>query len=394
MKAAYLETGDKAKCCGCSACEQICPKKCIVMRRDAEGFLYPVVDRELCINCGACRNACPLSVEPKRTSSFEKKMYGGYINDGAAREASSSGGAFTAIINALADHKPMIIGAAWDDILHVKHQNVIGANNVGVFRKAKYLQSDINHQYRAAKEYLDDGGYVVFSGTACQIAGLYSYLGADFDTLLTIEIICHSVPSPLFIEKERAYIEKKYRAKVSEIVFRDKRNGTWDRYRMCWKLDNGKEIKFLKDPFVVSWNTGWLSRPSCYGCRYASEQRVADITLGDLWGCSKYAPHLYGNNKGASLCCVNTEKGEQVFQKAKNSMTYDVLAYHVVARYNPRLLKPMEADNQRDDFMLKLINEPYEEIVKALPRVSYLKLILLNLIPRKWKDAISNKISH
>ena len=75
-----LQITDKSKCCGCNACVQRCPKQCIVMHEDEEGFLYPQVDVTLCIDCGLCETKynttqrCPKnrnrSINKKTNNSF------------------------------------------------------------------------------------------------------------------------------------------------------------------------------------------------------------------------------------------------------------------------------------------------------------------------------------
>ena len=84
---------DKKDCCGCNACVQRCPKECIIMKADNEGFLYPIVDTDVCIDCGICEKVCPIinQAEPQKPL----KVYAAYNKNEEIRIQSSSGGIFT-----------------------------------------------------------------------------------------------------------------------------------------------------------------------------------------------------------------------------------------------------------------------------------------------------------
>ena len=189
-----IEIKEKAFCCGCNACVQRCPKQCISMHEDEEGFLYPRVDKTICIECGLCEKVCPVinQNEPRKPL----KVYAAYNKDEKIRRESSSGGVFTAIAEQVIDEGGIVFGACFDENWEVKHDYTETKEGLKAFRGSKYVQSRIKDNYQKAEHYLKEGRKVLFSGTPCQIAGLKKYLCKEYENLLTVDFICHGVPSP------------------------------------------------------------------------------------------------------------------------------------------------------------------------------------------------------
>lgn len=225
----YLSTGIKSQCYGCEACAQACHAGAISIVADDEGFRYPVIDQAKCKNCGLCRKVCVAEHSPRTNEPME--AYGGYVLDNAVKVASTSGGFFSAIVDAWADDKTIIFGAETDG-LSVRHSWVEGKGNIGKFRKSKYLQSEIGNAYAEARQFLAEGRRVIFSGTPCQITALKLFLGdIPQEDLLTIEVVCEGVPSPLYIKKFADWLGKKLGGIVRSIDYRAKspRGGQkWD----------------------------------------------------------------------------------------------------------------------------------------------------------------------
>lgn len=218
----YFDTKNKTECFGCEACEQICLKQAITIIEDDEGFRYPIINDDLCIHCNLCRKACPHAHMPHKHAD-DKYVFGGYNNDPEVRFESTSGGAFSAIAEAFCDDNYVIFGAEAKGLL-VFHSYITDKKQLSKFRKSKYSQSIINGSYKKAKMFLQEGKKVLFSGTPCQIAGLYSYLNAQNFThtekLLTVEVVCEGVPSPLYIRKLDDYMERKYGARIENLDYR------------------------------------------------------------------------------------------------------------------------------------------------------------------------------
>jgi len=382
----YLDTGELKDCFGCEACKQICPKNAINMIEDGEGFRYPKIDREKCVNCNLCRKICPYENMPEKNSK-SRYVYGGYHKDWKVRDASTSGGAFTAIVNNYCDSNYVIFGAASKG-LKVYHTYVDDKDKMGIFRKSKYSQSYIGDSYKEVKDFLKQGRKVLFSGTPCQIAGLKKYLGnIDISNLLTIEVICEGVPSPYFIKKYEQYLQDRYNSKIEDIDYRYTdmhkfskiKYGKWDFQVMNISLKNGKRIKKDRwiNPFWKIWLSHLMSRPSCYNCQFTSIDRVADITLGDLWGIHLYCPELYGNNGGASLIICNNEKGYRAFEIAKKDLFGHELDFNISIKYQSPLRKSIDNNPQRDEFMKDLTNDniKYKDLCRRWYEKPKLKLL-------------------
>lgn len=237
-----IEIKEKVECCGCQACYNICPKNAIEMVADEKGFKYPKVNKDKCINCGLCEKVCPIL--NKKTIENEPKVYACYNKNDEIRMKSSSGGIFTLIAEEIIKRDGVVCGAAFDEQYGLSHQFVESIEDLEKLRTSKYFQSSIEDTYRKTKEYLLNGRYVLFTGTPCQIEGLLSYLGKQYDKLYTQDIICHGVPSPKVWRKYVDYrlsIDKKI---PQSINFRDKKQQGWRtiffiiqlwRHRICGK---------------------------------------------------------------------------------------------------------------------------------------------------------------
>ena len=291
-----------------------------------------------------------------------KYAFGGYHADPDVRFESTSGGAFSAVVDAFCDDDYFIFGAEARG-LHVFHSYIHDKGELSKFRKSKYSQSVIGQSFRQVKAFLKDGKKVLFSGTPCQIAGLYCYLGQmNQDKLLTVEVICEGVPSPLYVRKWDEHLRNKHGSGIGSIDYRYTgkaflQKGKWDFEQVRIVSDDNKRT-IVKDrwvnPFWSIWLNHLMSRPSCYKCRFTTAQRGADITLGDLWGVHLYCPELYGSNGGASLIICNTDKGKAVMNKAQHAMYGHELAFKDALRYQSPMRRCIAENPDRARFMADL----------------------------------------
>ena len=294
---------DKSKCCGCSACMNKCPKDAITMVEDEYGFKYPQVDMEKCINCGLCEKVCPYNNEYDKKQVFEKSIaYGGWNTDENIRAISTSGGVFTSIAKYIIEKNGVVCGAIYDKELNVVHDIVDNLDDLKKMNGSKYVQSDMKDNFRKIKEKLEKGVYVLFSGTPCQVSGLNSFLGKEYDNLYTCDIVCHGVPSPKVFEKYKKELEKENNSKLVNLNFRDKVSG-WQGYSLSTKFDNNKSfsINAQKTSYMKAFLSDIDLRESCPTCKFAKLPRYADFTLGDFWGVDESYPDLNPDNKGTSL---------------------------------------------------------------------------------------------
>jgi len=357
-----IEIKNKELCTGCYGCMSICPKHCISMESDNEGFWYPVVDKKECIDCGFCENVCP--VLHKIELNGIPVAYAAINKNETIRIESSSGGIFTLIAENILDSGGVVFGAAFDDDFNVIHTCVETKENLHNLRGSKYVQSKIGDSYNLAKAYLQEGRKVLFTGTPCQISGLKSLIGYDYDNLFCQDIICHGVPSPIVWEKYVKYQENKNKSKITDISFRNKKMG-WKKFSLLLNFKNGTEYSdtINHELYLSAFNNSLFLRPSCYSCSFKTLQRQADITLADFWGISNINKEL-DDDKGTSLLIIHTEKGKKVLNSIKDKLECSEVNIKDAINNNPAMIKSMIIHKNRKLFFKKLNRSEINALIK------------------------------
>lgn len=299
-------TVDYEKCTGCGACVQRCPKRCISWTEREFGFRYPQIDKDACVNCGQCEKVCP--IDKALEVSAEQKAYAAVHKDDEVLAKSTSGGAFTAIADAVFAQGGIVYGAAMLDGMQVKHIRTSGKDDFEGLRSSKYLQSDTGTTYQMVEQDLKQGKTVLYSGTPCQIDGLKNFLGKDYENLYTVDIVCHGVGSQAYFDKYMDYARERY-GKIKALRFRSKEYAGWSCCGVVVVVDSSDCLKKIPyrdfDNYYYSYFlSGDIYRKSCYSCKYANTNRVGDFTLGDYWGVEALNLPLQTKN-GCSLLLVN-----------------------------------------------------------------------------------------
>ena len=303
---------DKKKCSGCTACQQICPKHCINMFSDIEGFLYPKVDLKNCINCGLCEKACP-DINPLECR-LPINCYAVKNNNLDIRKASSSGGVFSLLAEKVLSKKGVVFGARFDSHWQVVMDYTENIEGLDKFRGSKYVKCDVGDSYSKVKDFLSSGKKVLYSGSSCQIAGLRKFLKHDYKNLLLVDYLCHGAPSPLLWKKYIEEISRNDVSSLTNISFRNKKRG-WKKFSIIIK--KGKEVLadsvFSENIYMRAFLSDMSLRPSCYQCSARNGHSGADITIGDHWAI-RDINSSFDDNKGVSLVLINTEKGLCAFE--------------------------------------------------------------------------------
>lgn len=300
-------------CFGCRSCEQVCPKSCIYIKPSDEGFLYPIVDETACVSCGLCLKACPVQQTEFHRNS-PRAVYAFKNKDTQDVMYSASGGAADIAAKVILNQRGVVYGAAYDESFVVRHIEVSNEQEKFKLQSSKYVQSDINDCYSRTKIALSSNRRVLFTGTPCQIAGLYAFLGGDSPNLFTIDLICHGVPSPKLFEKYMEFQRKDMGGDIIYYNFRSKEKRGWGTQYMIKTKTKAKTKSLFLDRYGKHFMEGDCYRESCYQCPYACIERVGDITVGDFWGILKSNPDFY-SEKGVSSVFVNTDKGKKLFEQ-------------------------------------------------------------------------------
>ena len=354
MSCNTVECIGREACTGCGLCLQVCPKGCISMNADKEGFLFPEINKNECVDCGLCKKKCPaVSENDKLFYQEEREYFCSTISDKDMLIKSSSGGMFGLIAEHFIENGGYVCGCVYNENMEAVH--IVSNERKDVLRMygSKYVQSRAYQSFGDVKALLSDGKDVLFVGTACQIAAIRSYLGKDYDCFLCVEILCHGVPSPGLFAEYVKYLERKLGGKVIDVRFRDKEKHGWgSEHRTCVVYEKKgvvRKYRPLLPAYFSSFFYGLNLRESCYNCRFARLDRVADLTIGDFWGSwDKYHKRF---EEGISVVGVNSEKGNRVIGLLKNKLDfYEKLTQKEAIRSNDNFEHPVKRPIERSGF--------------------------------------------
>jgi coenzyme F420-reducing hydrogenase beta subunit len=360
-------------CVGCGACTAKCNKQSITMQEGTMGFLYPTVDISTCVDCGLCVKVCPVVNKPICTEPLN--VYAAIAKDIKTLTSSNSGGFFTVAALHVLQHGGYVCGAVMDDNLEVVHIVTNKVEDLAKMQGSKYVQSKTGLIYIPIKERLKEGKTILFSGTGCQVAGLRTFLGKEYDNLITIEVVCHGVPSPGLYRRYIDWLSKKNGSKVESYKFRSKHKRPTGEHSEFFYSVNGKQLigRSLEDPYYGSFLQGVTLRESCYDCLFKGKSRVADFTIGDFWGIEKFHKG-FPIGHGTSMVMVNTEKGQMLFESFKDALLYEYSSYEAASSVN----HSMEMTASKGSQVIDLESQ---------------SLFDIDLVPKlSFKDKIKNRL--
>ena len=403
---------DKTKCCGCSACLQICPVNCISMKKDEEGFLYPDVEETKCVDCKLCEKVCP-HLNEKTTHSNILQIpyaYGGWHKDKEILKMSSSGGAFSLFANYILDNNGSVYGCALDEDLKAIHIRVDNKSDLKKLCGSKYVQSDINEKYKTVWKDLKAGQKVLFTGTPCEVAGLNSYIqmklkncndttyvDAIWSSLYTCDFICHGVPSPAVFQSYTEYLKKKYGEEIKAFKFRMK-DKKWNPSGLQLGTDieteEGKHIRnfpAFRDAFMNGFLSDLYLRPSCHKCSFKYIPKdYSDITIADFWGVDKVEPSL-NNENGTSLILLHNTHAKELFENVKDDFYHIQVEFEKAIRRNQSLLVSAKEHTYRKRFFQDYDRLPFGKIKRRyLKPTDWFFHKLLGLIFTKFENISKN----
>lgn len=361
---------EKDLCNGCLACFNVCRHNAIKLHIDLDGFTYPIIDETKCVDCGLCKRTCPITNEIcKERVTVAYAVINKLDN---VRAISSSGGVFFELARLIIDNGGVVFGAAFEKNLSVKHIYVDKIEKIPLLCGSKYVQSNIEYSYKKTRDFLEQGKLVLFSGTPCQIAGLNSFLKKKHDNLITQEVACHGVPSPVVWQKYLESIHNK--SQIRNVSFRSKTTG-WKQYSIVLEYKNGQTYsrKINDDSYMQAFLFNLSLRSSCYNCAYKGLDRPSDIMLGDFWGIDKIYPEM-DDDKGTSLIFVNTEKGRMFFEQIKHKFVVKEADVNKATIYNLAITDSVLKPKKRNVFFRSIRkSKKFEKNVKKFTKINIFK---------------------
>lgn len=368
-----IEICKKESCSGCFACLNICPKKAIKTVPDILGFMYPEINRNLCIDCGLCQKVCPV-IHPQVPKKPER-AFAAYSTDVADRMSSTSGGAASVFSQYVIRQGGVVYGCSGEDCMHVRHIRVAEASELAKLKGSKYVQSDIGSVLKSVKSDLQSGRFVLFIGTPCQIAGLNGFLCKEYDNLLTIDLVCHGVPSQQLLNDAMKYYAEETRLSKASILFRKKGKDVKDlRYGLYVSDQRSSSLfsaNFPFDHYITGFMSGLFFRENCYHCPYAAPQRISDITLGDFWGLGGLEVSRIKQDHGISLVLINTPKGTETFEKCSVNLTIEERQIREAILGNGQLQHPLARNKYSDRFRELYPYEGFKESCRLCLKEDY-----------------------
>ncbi|GFI36514.1 ferredoxin [Lachnospiraceae bacterium] len=351
----------KENCCGCQACADLCPAGAIHMCPDQEGFWYPQTDPELCTGCGRCERICP--VNDRSQGKEEERYFGVQAKDDTIRYASSSGGMFTLLAHAVLNRQGIVYGAGYSGNMEVEHRKICDKGRLETIRRTKYVQSSMKGVYREIQKDLQLGSWVMFCGTPCQAQALRQFLDGEDDRLLLVDLVCYGVGSPGIWKDYVTDLERRYKGKLKDFSFRDKRNRDHGQTR-SFVIGESEIVNTLyQDAYCRMYFRNYSIRPSCHHCSFCGIRRSSDFTIGDFWGVENVRPD-FDDGMGTSLVIAHTEKAKEFWKEIEKDARWFACQKEDVLQ--PRLREPTKAAGHRKLFM---------ELYRRLPFSLLMKLV-------------------
>lgn len=354
----------RKNCTGCAACVNICPEKCIKMKKDDEGFDYPEIDKTKCIDCRLCQKICKKCIDVFNDKNYPLEVFAAWSLDERVRCSSSSGGVFFEFARGVLEQGGCVVGAAFVEDLKVAHILVENQEELVRLQGSKYVQSEIGNIYQVVKQRLSQGQRVLFSGTPCQVAALYAFLGTNrHEGLLTADVVCHGVPSPGLFESYVRELKNRFGPDIENYCFRDSER--WDFLCSTINLSGTKIVlKGEQDIYMKAFLKGYLHRTSCYTCPYACIPRVGDITFADFWGIGEKNPFPYSTSKGVSLLLINSHFGQKALDRIQHRLFLERRPLEEATVNNQQLVCPDIKPKFRDSFYVDYQKLSWSELEK------------------------------
>lgn len=387
----------KESCCGCGACVNACPFDAISYDKDEYGFIVPKVNSERCVSCGKCIQVCPYrNLVPSYESDFSPVTYAATNIDSDVVKNSSSGGIFFSLAQSVIEKSGVVFGAIMDSSFNVHHAQAETILELASFQKSKYVQSFLDDTYSKVKSFLLNERFVLFSGTPCQVAGLHSFLrNKKYDNLLTVEVVCHGVPSQDLFNDYLKSLESKV-GKIKEYSFRYKsKSANGMKWYSSYLTEKKRYIRnWPEDSFNYYYMQSLVYRDSCYTCKFASARRNADITLCDYWHWNNLHKKDFKDGSSVSGIIVNTPKGSDFLNRISTKFKLVKSDFEYLSSHNSCLIHPCGMKKDRVTILNKWKREGYivlDENFKRKHRAQIIKYKILRHLPNAFLT-ISHKI--
>ena len=367
---------NKTDCCGCTACVNICPKNCITMAPDEEGFLYPEVNKDLCINCGLCEKVCPVKFPPIQEDN--KQDLEGFVARTKNKETLNkvtSGGFVNELNLYVLANGGYVCGCIFDDDFLTKHYITNKKEELEAFNGSKYVQSQLGKCFTDLKALLDSGFIVCFTGTPCQVAGLKNFLRKDYENLITTDLVCRSIPSALLYRMYLDFQRCKYRSEIKKINFRSKTYG-YHSGSLVIEFENGRKYSGSNrvDLYMKTFHANIASRPSCYDCKFKTKDRCSDFTVFDCWKPEKVVEsHINDDDKGYTNIIAHSYKAKKIINKLQNIKIYkaDVnKMFLYTGGMESNSIKLPENRQRFFDGLKYVVEENFEKFIKSYITIS------------------------
>lgn len=385
-------------CSGCAACAAACPVSCITMRPSTLGSLFPTVDASACLDCGRCNAVCPIANPPKNQEPYPQRVFAAYSTDVGVRDRGASGGMFESLARHLLRAGYEVYGAAFDGDMKLRTTCATTEKELAPLCKSKYLQCDAQEKYAEIAAKLKAGKKVMFVSTPCQVAALKNYLGRAYAGLITVDFLCHGVPSQELFDRCAAYEEEKSGRRMTAYAFRTKiKNGATPHYATVTTERGGKErrrtVPYFRSTYYAFFQQYVSMRESCYDCVFSNKERPSDITLGDFHGIDRY---LSGINRfdGVSTVVINTEAGQTLFDGVRDTLFVREMSLDTLMADRALFVEKTKRPKSKDAFIESYHNDAFPVFVKKnTPRRKYFIYALYYRLPRPLR-AVLKKVCH